>query len=372
MKKHEIMERFKLGGPGSGHYGHAGGPGGPGRPGGSAPRSAGMSLKTGPTWEKRWHEARGDKFGYSTAPESAGMGGSAAGRFITRKEDTESSWARSKAKDEIVNTLSNATGLPYEDVNTVIHQWAQSANDSDYRSLSMQEAISKEFGVPLSKFQQDSIAEYGRAWKDPEGKDALQRYINAEERLRKTSFISIYSPDYQGSPRQLYQMQMDTIKKELQDKGFGDKWGGIQPSKHQPLLSNRADPEGDTRKIVRAMYVHTQSELSKAGITDVKLVRGSGSYPIDAATGKTYQPRTYNKWGYVYQSNPNTEVILSTNAASSWTTRQSTARKFGSIVSATFPASRILGCARTGFGCLNEQEFVVLGSTNDRGTWVGE
>ena len=371
MKKHEIMERFKLGGPGSGHYGHAGGPGGPGRPGGSAPRSAGMSLKTGPTWEKRWHEARGDKFGYSTAPESAGMGGSAAGRFITRKEDTESSWARSKAKDEIVTTLSNATGLPYEDVNTVIHQWAQSANDSDYRSLSMQEAISKEFGVPLSKFQQDSIAQYGKAWKDPEGKDALQRYINAEENFRKTPFISAYSPDYQGSPRQLYSMQMETIKKELQDKGFGDKWGGIQPSKHQPLLSNRADPEGDVRKVVRAMYVHTQSELAKAGVTELKLARGSNSSPIDPKTGQFY---IAHKWvpGVGYRKNVNTEVILNTNSASSWSSRKSTAAKFGSVVVATFPASRILGCARTGFGCLNEQEFVVLGSTNDRGTWVGE
>ena len=30
------------------------------------------------------------------------------------------------------------------------------------------------------------------------------------------------------------------------------------------------------------------------------------------------------------------------------------------IISATFPISRIIGTARTGYGCLNENEFVVL------------
>ena len=40
MKKHEIRERFDLGGPGSGNRGHTGGAGGPGNPGGSSSKGA--------------------------------------------------------------------------------------------------------------------------------------------------------------------------------------------------------------------------------------------------------------------------------------------------------------------------------------------
>jgi len=40
MKRHEIRERFNLGGPGSGNRGHTGGTGGPGNPGGSSAKSA--------------------------------------------------------------------------------------------------------------------------------------------------------------------------------------------------------------------------------------------------------------------------------------------------------------------------------------------
>ena len=48
MKRHEIRERFNLGGAGSGYRGHTGGTGGPGNPGGSSARSS--IAVTSPDW----------------------------------------------------------------------------------------------------------------------------------------------------------------------------------------------------------------------------------------------------------------------------------------------------------------------------------
>ena len=46
MKRHEIRERFNLGGAGSGYRGHTGGIGGPGNPGGSVARGLAVGGKT--------------------------------------------------------------------------------------------------------------------------------------------------------------------------------------------------------------------------------------------------------------------------------------------------------------------------------------
>jgi len=55
------------------------------------------------------------------------------------------------------------------------------------------------------------------------------------------------------------------------------------------------------------------------------------------------------------------------NAMESWSLSMSVAANFGFIiVCAKIPRSRIIGSCYTGFGCHNEQEFVVLGTAVDR------
>jgi hypothetical protein len=59
----------------------------------------------------------------------------------------------------------------------------------------------------------------------------------------------------------------------------------------------------------------------------------------------------------------------------SWTTRYDTAKTFaatskggkiGMIIKTTIPRERILFTPKTGFGCMTEEELVVLGGTSDR------
>jgi hypothetical protein len=100
------------------------------------------------------------------------------------------------------------------------------------------------------------------------------------------------------------------------------------------------------RRMVRVQYEYTQEQFSIAGITYVSLYRGmnftSASRPPWAMHGK-HVPRL--------------------QPANSWSSSPGVAKRFGrTTLTATIPVSHIIGSARTGFGCYNEYEFVVLGT----------
>lgn len=101
------------------------------------------------------------------------------------------------------------------------------------------------------------------------------------------------------------------------------------------------------KRVARAMYDHTQAEFAKAGITHVSVFRGmrfsAGGRPTWAAKGKTARPGL--------------------QPVNSWSTSLTIANRFGgqdTLLVATFPVEAVLGTAATGFGCLNEKEFVIL------------
>lgn len=105
------------------------------------------------------------------------------------------------------------------------------------------------------------------------------------------------------------------------------------------------------RAFARAMWDETQAQLSADGIDEVMLYRGQGFLPDEHFPGV------------------HVDADVRLQPASSFSSRYSTATSFqrtppaggGGIISARVPRERILGSARTGFGCLNEGEYVVLG-----------
>ena len=104
--------------------------------------------------------------------------------------------------------------------------------------------------------------------------------------------------------------------------------------------------EKEARAFVRAMWQHTQDELEEAGVEYVELWRGMnlhGEEWLDITPTGTIKDR------------------LPLQPASSFSLSKSVARRFGkTLTKVTVPRSRVLGTARTGFGCLNEQEWVIL------------
>jgi hypothetical protein len=101
------------------------------------------------------------------------------------------------------------------------------------------------------------------------------------------------------------------------------------------------------RRVARAMWDNTQAEFAEAGITEVSLFRG-----MKATGGKT------GSWTV-----PGTHEVTDLMPANSWSSGRGTAEQFsghGKILVGTFPVSRVLGSARSGYGCWSEWEFVVL------------
>lgn len=92
----------------------------------------------------------------------------------------------------------------------------------------------------------------------------------------------------------------------------------------------------------QAQYENTQGTLKKLGIKELHLVRGM----------KIKQAEVQ-------------DVRLKLQPASSFSSTFKTARmfagSFGTLYMVKVPASQVLGSFATGFGCLNEEEIVLLG-----------
>ncbi len=121
------------------------------------------------------------------------------------------------------------------------------------------------------------------------------------------------------------------------------------------------------RVFLRTMHNHTQRQLKKAGITRLTLYRGVGYRLADDGSFDANEAPAWTEG--VGDAPAAHDVHLS--ALSSWSTSIETARGFagtnppprprkGIILGLTVPVSRVIGCPRTGFGCFEEAEYVLL------------
>lgn len=212
--------------------------------------------------------------------------------------------AQGRAKDELVRAISERSGIPYESVNKIIKQWAKTSNDNDMRSLAMQKAAVEHFGVPLSDFSEGKI-------------DLI---------LQKVS-------DSLGR---------DVAFEELYELGIGQQ--RIHPQ-YSPLMENE-----QLKTVLGAMYENTQERLAAAGFgpgTTIRMRRG------------VYLPTEVTKDWEVGDTVP-----IEGNAIESWSIGPDISARFGgTIFEMDVPVEMIVGSARSGYGCLTEGEFVILGST---------
>lgn len=117
------------------------------------------------------------------------------------------------------------------------------------------------------------------------------------------------------------------------------------------LAGNGGRNEEVFRTVLRGMYDETQEVLAASGIETVSLMRGIRAHGRVNSTSTAHN--------IVIEQRD--DIML--NPMSSFSTNFETHRFFRqdrSIVMEV-PRERIIGCPRTGFGCLNEYEFVVLG-----------
>ena len=160
----------RKGGAGSGNWGHAGRPGMVGGSGGKTGTGAAMSIASGRTAAQRQEEARSrgmKKLGVMGYIEG-GKRNLQAQSFLDKDPKTGvvderhmslNLEERGELKNEIINNLADSTGVSHDDVNNFVGQWAVSSNDTDMRSLAIQQDAAKEFDIELSDWQKGEIGD---------------------------------------------------------------------------------------------------------------------------------------------------------------------------------------------------------------------
>jgi hypothetical protein len=264
---------------------------------------------------------------------------------------------REKIKDGIVTRISQETGISYGTVNDLIESWSMSSNDEHIQPLSLQEAASEEFGVPLSAWQKeklDFIKGVRGAYEDWKG--ILRDYDHSPDRKADAeAALREQHPELsEGQFNFLTHRQEFAPYDNSALPGLSHAVRGWD-EKAKSILYSPVSRETE-RKFLRAMYNDTQKQLEKMGVTEVTLFRGTGKTSIHVK-----KPAVV----FTLPGSIGKAVSYHGNAMESWSASLLTAFGFGTVkLGMRVPRQNILCSARTGFGCLTEGEWVVLGNSN--------
>lgn len=206
---------------------------------------------------------------------------------------------RSMWKRFVIQDLAKQSGLSFDRVNELIATWADTSNDRNPTSMGLQVAANEEFDAPLSEWQK--------------------------------GLVGIMEGDFMS-----WNEYGDVVDKTL-----------YAPAKE------------DGRKLLRAMYNKTQQELQEAGVEEVVLYRGVrylAEAPIKQYEIETIRENAVESWSLSH----NVAVQFAENPQGMGEGK--VLKEYGMVIQAVVPRERILSTAKTGFGCLSEYEFTVLGS----------
>jgi 2'-5' RNA ligase len=330
------------GGPGSGHWGHAGRPG---KVGGSLPKGGpgrdifrpSIGVHTS-SWDDMpplypgEHDPINDFLNQGLEREVSFVYGSLKyANWAATSYDK-----RGELKADIVSELSKRTGVDEDTVNKIIKQWANTSNDKDMRSLSLQAAAAEEFGVEMSEWQLEHYDQfldwdYIQMEIDDKEKEKFDWLMDQRNKLRAA-----------GVDNPLTQASLRDVREEA--KRLAEVLVRERYATHAIPITSR----NDERLVLRAMYDYTQQEFMKAGFSQndyVTIWRGIGKLDVG---------RHNDLAGY------------KGNAIESWSASYKVALDFrnlgGDVVGALVPVRNIIGTCKTGFGCLSEGEIVTLGT----------
>lgn len=249
-------------------------------------------------------------------------------------------------KQAVALDLAERTGFDSDITRTLIKTWSKTSNDSNYQSLLMQKAVSEEFGVEMTPWQQDN---YDKA--------------KAE---RDQVFGVLNTP---GSHEELFSIYVGEGKTGTITEFDNIETGHIGELNPYFVRKGFKSDMDAARFFARKMYESTQADLAKRGVEYVVLSRGT---TFDKSIWDTMNTR---------QKAAQESVGIATNAASSWSSSIDVAKSFvgtgvkaneryGGIFGMSVPRTRILSTPLTGWGCLDEKEFVILGNSKDRASFM--
>lgn len=173
--------------------------------------------------------------------------------------------------------------------------------------------------------------------------DTAENRLLAMRETAVSSLVHLWAmTSNDANPRALAMQEAIAAEFGLQDY---KEWEGLTTTKAAQVEDETKRFSPLFRRFLREMYGNTQEQLKAAGITHIRLRRGMTLLQ---------KPGVVGSWS---------QVAL--RPGNSFTSHPPTSLKFGTtVIEADVPIERILGSARTGFGCLSEYEYVVLGGTD--------
>lgn len=179
--------------------------------------------------------------------------------------------------------------------------------------------------------------------------DKAEKHITADGGAEMASYLThAWSLEADGVSRTSVAIQRAAAEQ------FGLDESSKYLADHTPAYAHALSPTnwgpGDVevfRSYVKAVYANTQEYLLAHGISEVTVSRG-------------YKPLSDQQFG--------DNASVRNNPLSSWSQDDHIARKFasGALASITVPASRIFSTWKTGSGCPDESEVILLGGDKDR------
>lgn len=260
--------------------------------------------------------------------------------------------------------LKSTTGkiVDWEDRRTVTHI-PELGNAPEAHKDRIMKDLSKrlENNSDFNKFMNDWYANTGNNW------PSLERYgANTRERVVST-LISHWARTSGDS---------DTFAIALQIAAR-EEFGLVSSSLGH--VSDRVIAEAKDlvrqygagmRAFMRVQYEATQEMFKAQGIKSVTLYRGCGFYKESAPSFISTPLGTPTRQKKAFSLKANQKTVH--QPISSYSTDMGTCHYFSdrygdyaTMVGAEVPVSRILSTSRTGFGCLNEKEVVVLGGEDN-------
>jgi len=254
--------------------------------------------------EARREEEAGLRDIRGSAPTGADITTRPLDKWMTRGL-SEENWAdathdsRYQVKTEIVDALVRQTGLSPDDVSKFVHQWAESSNDNDMRSLAIQKAASELFDIPLSDFTQDKL-------------NLVEKLLETTSFPNDEKFHALLPASQQKA---FLQAMYDNTQEAMAQAGF--------------------EP-GDTIRLRRGVAL-PKDIAADWEIRDIITVEGNAleSWSLGEDTANWFAKRAVQGSGY---------------------------RDAGFVIEMDVPIKALVGSARSGFGCLTEGEFVIKGS----------
>jgi hypothetical protein len=205
----------------------------------------------------------------------------------------------------------------------LLRNWAATSNDNDMRSLSLQQMVADQFGVPLSEWQAGKLETMGVA--------------------REVGYAGyVATPNAQGVI-------------DIASPAFAKTFPEWQ-AERRGIGAEEADKAG--RDMLQRMYDRTQEQFAAAGVTEVVVYRGVSSDAIPNDIWSTVQ---------LPSSTAVSVRLTDANAAESWSLSPHVAQEFvdrvggnGAVIQVIVPVTAILSTFTSGWGCAEEAEVVVL------------